>query len=127
MGKHVRHREEVLRKLQKLKAEFQSTDAYDIMHLLPRHGIPASTFYGWATDTYKDDKEICDIIELLKDESRNKLERKGLDGETSPVITKLVLSARYNMAERRQQDVAATVQSVSKVVIIGNDGKEIEV
>lgn len=67
--------------------------------------INKDTLYEWA----KKHKEFSVVLDHIKQEQSNRLIQKGLSGEYSPVIAKLLLSSKHGYAEKSEQKIEGTL------------------
>ena len=71
--------------------------------------VDDDTVVRWAKDARK--PKFYAALRRLKRKQKNKLMQQGVDGEYSPVITKLLLNVNHGMVERKfiQQETKAEV------------------
>ena len=87
-------------------------------------GVSRKTVYEWV----KESTDLSDTLEGILAMQENKLINKGLTGDFSPTITKLML-ANHGYSEKQEVDHRSSDNSMSptKIVLVAggnNDGSE---
>ena len=67
--------------------------------------VNKSTIYEWA----KTHEDFSDVLDDILKEQEDRLIEGGLNGDFSPVITKLVLSARHDYREKTETKIEGTL------------------
>lgn len=80
--------------------------------------VSRDTIYEWG-DKHKD---FSDTLKKLKAKQAEQLISKGLSGDYSPIITKLILSSNHGMKEKTETDITSKGKQIGGFNFIRNDG-----
>lgn len=127
-GRPTDYTEELTSKAEKYLTEFEllGDQIPSIEGFADYIEVSKKTIYNWCQEDEKGNRRASDeflhALSRIETKQGRVLQNKGLSGDFSPVITKLLLSANHGMKEK--SDITSNDKEVNAVLVKFIDGKD---